>query len=435
MKKPRRIPFHQVTGLIILGLAGSSCADRNTSPLHTEDTESRIVAAGSTSPITLRTRILNRFLTAENEGGGQVTANRMAAQAWETFTLLDKNGGSLESGDLVHLQTSGGFFVQAPPGDTTFDINAESRNQQDWETFRMVKAAGSGTIRDGDSIGLQAVTSGQWLSAENGGGGNVFSFGAELGPWEHWIIGSNPASPHRNGWTLIWSDEFNGHTIDESKWSYEVQKPGWVNHELQNYTGHRSENARVEQGNLVIEGRRDYFQGLEYSSARLKTQGKASWTYGRVEARIKLPSGKGTWPAFWMMPDNKSRGWPACGEIDIMEHVGYENNRIHATTHSQNYNWKRPEQRTGTMFTNQATEKFHLYAMEWYPDRIDFYVDSVKYYTSPNDYKGDDSWPFQKNFHIILNLAIGGDWGGTQGVDANVWPQKMLVDYVRVYQK
>lgn len=136
-----------------------------------------------------------------------------------------------------------------------------------------------------------------------------------------------------------------------------------------------------------------------------------------------------------MMPDNQSRGWPACGEIDIMEEVGYDQDSIHATTHSQAYNWKSTKQRTAAKTVSGVTTGYHTYALEWFPDHIDMFVDGQKYFTSPNDNTGDDAWPFNKNFHIILNLAIGGDWGGAQGVDPNIWPRQMLVDYVRVYQK
>jgi beta-glucanase (GH16 family) len=355
------------------------------------------------------------------------------AQAWEKFTLIDKNGGSLESGDLVYIKAGNGqYFMAANGGGST--LNAASNNELDWETFRIVKQNGGGTINNGDVIGLQTITSGRWVSAENGGGGPVFAYGPAFGPWEKLVIGLGQTTPVSD-WRLVWSDEFNGSSIDESKWTWEVQRPGWVNHELQNYTNRRWENSRVENGHLVIEGRRDWYNGHEYSSARLKTQGRASWKYGRVEARIKLPGGWGTWPAFWMMPDNQSRGWPACGEIDIMEEVGYDQDSIHATTHSQAYNWKSNTQRTASTYVAGVTSDYHTYALEWYADHIDMFVDGRKYYTSRNDYTGDDAWPFDKNFHIILNLAIGGDWGAAQGVDPNIWPRQMLVDYVRVYQR
>ena len=382
--------------------------------------------------VTFKTQLQSRFVGAQNNGGGAVNATATVAQAWENFTLIDKNGGSLVSGDEVFIRTGGGQYFQAENGGGG-NLNAASYNQLGWETFRVVKASGTGVIVNGDVVGLQAVTNGTWVSAQNGGGGTVYAYGAALGSWEKFIIGIG--GPTTSGWQLVWQDEFDGPGIDFSKWSFEVQGPGWVNNELQNYTNNRWENARVENGHLVIEARRDWFNGHEYSSARLKTQGKASWTYGRFEASIKLPGGWGTWPAFWMMPDNQSRGWPACGEIDIMEEVGYDQDTIHATTHSKLYNWKSSSQRTATKYVSGVTTGYHTYAIEWYPDHIDAFVDGQKYFTSPNDNTGDDAWPFNKNFHIILNLAVGGDWGGAQGVDPNIWPRQMLVDYVRVYKQ
>jgi hypothetical protein len=394
-------------------------------------------AATRISSVTLRTAVKGRFVGAQNNGGGAVLASATAAATWETFALIDSNGGTLESGDEVNVITGGGNYLQAANGGGS-TLNAASTDPLAWETFRIVKSSGSGTIVGGDVVGLQTVTGGNWLSAESGGDGSVFAYGAALGAWEQFVVSLGETrwvyGNEAYGWRLVWSDEFDGGALDESKWSYEVQPPGWVNHELQSYTDHRRENARVENGNLVIEARRDGFGG-EYSSARLKTQGKASWTYGRVEARIQVPSGWGTWPAFWMMPDNQSRGWPACGEIDIMEHVGYDQDSIHGTTHSQAYNWRSPHQRTSSTHVDGATTSFHIYAVEWRPDRIDFFVDGLKYFTSPNDGTGDDAWPFDKSFHIILNLAVGGDWGGARGVDPNIWPRQLLVDYVRVYQR
>lgn len=236
-------------------------------------------------------------------------------------------------------------------------------------------------------------------------------------------------------WRMVWSDEFDGTALDESKWVYEVQKPGWVNNELQNYTDHRSENVRIEDGKLIIEGRRDNFEGLEYSSGRIKTSGKAGWKYGRMEARIQVPNGVGVWPAFWMMPEDMTRGWPACGEIDIMEQVGFEPNSIHASLHSLAYNWKNGKSLTSTLNISEATTDFHVYAVDWFPDHIDAFVDGRRYFTGYNEGKGDDAWPFDKNFYIILNLAIGGEWGAARGVDKTIWPRQMQVDYVRVYQK
>lgn len=430
--------WRTVSGLLlstVVLLGAAACGDVDTMDDVGDEEISTEDEALSTQimNVTFKTQLQNKYIGAQNNGGGSVLAVATVAQAWEKFTLIDKNGGSLQNGDLVYIKAGNGqYFMAVNGGGST--LNAGSNNELDWETFRIVKQNGGGTIVNGDLIGLQTITSGRWVSAENGGGGPVFAYGPAFGDWEKLVIGLGPTTPVSD-WRLVWSDEFNGSSIDESKWTWEVQGPGWVNHELQNYTNRRWENSRVENGHLVIEGRRDWYNGHEYSSARLKTQGRASWKYGKVEARIKLPGGWGTWPAFWMMPDNQSRGWPACGEIDIMEEVGYNQDSIHATTHSQAYNWKSNTQRTAATNVGGVTSDYHTYTLEWYPDRIDMFVDGRKYYTSRNDYTGDDAWPFDKNFHIILNLAIGGDWGGAQGVDPNIWPRQMLVDYVRVYQR
>jgi beta-glucanase (GH16 family) len=432
-RHPRaRIRAHFAIAALAISLL-AACTDDDT-PDGDEQLSGPVVLA-TESTVTLRTRLQNRYIAAQNNGGGAVTAVATVPQAWETFTLVDENNGALDSGDIVGLRAGNGQFVQAVNGGGGA-VNATGAALLDWERFRIFKQGG-GQVRSGDTIALQTIVSGRWLSAENGGGSTVSASGPAYDTWEQLVItlgGAPPPPPPPPSWRLVWQDEFDGPTIDESKWVYEVRGPGWVNNELQNYTNRRWENARIENGALVIEARRDFFGG-EYSSARLKTAGRASWTYGRVEARLQVPTGYGTWPAFWMMPDNQSRGWPACGEIDVMEHVGYDENRIHSTTHSLRYNWRSPSQRTASTFVPGATGGFHVYAVEWYPDRIEAFVDGVRYFTSPNDGGGDDSWPFNKNFHIILNLAVGGDWGGARGVDPNIWPKRMTVDYVRVYQR
>jgi hypothetical protein len=413
---------HRRTVVILVVLAG--CVD------DPEDVGTE-VAALTARTATFRTQQTGHYLVAEGGGGGAVNANRSAAQAWESFSILDRNDGALVSGDLVLVRASTGHLIQAAQGGGG-SVNAGTFNQLDWETFRIVKRNGSGVINNGDLVGFQTVVSGRWLSALSGGGAGVDAHGVALDTWESFYIGLG-APPQ--SWNLVWSDEFNGSAIDGNKWVFEVHGPGWVNNERQNYTDHRHENARIENGALVIEARRDWFAGHEYSSARLKTQGRASWRYGRVEARIQLPGGWGTWPAFWMMPDDQHRGWPACGEIDIMEEVGYDQDRIHATTHAAAYNWQSSQQRTASTIVGGVTTGFHVYALEWSPNRIDMFVDGVHYYSSTDPGWGDDGWPFNKPFHIILNLAVGGSWGGAQGVDPNIWPRRMLVDWVRVYQR
>ncbi|MBK8971324.1 MAG: RICIN domain-containing protein [Hahellaceae bacterium] len=234
----------------------------------------------------------------------------------------------------------------------------------------------------------------------------------------------------------IWSDEFNYSGLpDPAKWSFEVQGPGWVNHEWQNYTGNRQENARVGNGVLTIEARRDWFGGHEISSARLKTHYKGDWLNGRIEVRAKLPRGRGTWPAIWMMPtDSTYGGWPNSGEIDIMENVGYDPAAIHGSIHTNGRNFMLRNNFQATTYDGSVMDSFHTYAIDWNQSRIVFYKDGQAFGTFANAGQGWTTWPFDKRFYLILNLDIGGDWGGAQGVDMNIFPAQMQVDWVRVYK-
>jgi len=245
---------------------------------------------------------------------------------------------------------------------------------------------------------------------------------------------SQPSAPRR----LVWRDEFDRPGLpDTTKWRYEVGGNGWGNNELQYYTARRPENARVEGGHLLIEARRESWQGKPYTSARLTTRQTQAWTYGRIEARAKLPAGLGTWPAIWMLGQNiGTMGWPRCGELDIMEHVGYDPGVIHGTTHTQAYNHVKHTEKTGTDTIPDATTAFHLYAIDWTPDQIDFYVDGHRYFSARKSELGtsEAEWPFDQPFYLLLNLAVGGNWGGAKGVDETIWPRRMEVDYVRVYQ-
>ena len=235
---------------------------------------------------------------------------------------------------------------------------------------------------------------------------------------------------------LVWSDEFNsGSRPDTTKWVYNIGtgSNGWGNNEAQYYTGD-STNARIENGNLIIEARKEIKGGKSYTSARMITQGKASWTYGRFEIRAKLPKGVGTWPAIWMLGDNITTvGWPTCGEIDIMEHVGKEQDMVLWSTHSKLNNWSLGTQKTNKSIIEGVSTDFHIYKMEWSKDYIQFFVDGKLYYTSPNEGKGSDYYPFNAPQFLLLNLAIGGNLGGPAINDA-IFPCRMEVDYVRVYQ-
>lgn len=240
---------------------------------------------------------------------------------------------------------------------------------------------------------------------------------------------------------LVWSDEFEADGApDPLKWNFELgngcpQNCGWGNHELQYYTQDPA-NVRVTGGKLVIEARKDSTAGSGFTSAKIVSKGKGDWRYGRFEIKAKLPRGRGTWPAIWMLPtDWKYGGWPSSGEIDIMEHVGFDPGVIHGTIHTESYNHIKGTQKGEKIDIRDAQDTFHVYAIDWTADRIDFFVDDKLYYTVTRDPKEDyKGWPFDQRFYLIMNIAVGGDWGGTQGVDTGIWPQRMEIDFVRVYK-
>ncbi|MFA6126727.1 MAG: family 16 glycosylhydrolase [Bacteroidales bacterium] len=244
-----------------------------------------------------------------------------------------------------------------------------------------------------------------------------------------------PASVMAQFNALVWSDEFDYTGLPAaSRWTCEEGGSGWGNNELQYYTMNRTENARVENGVLIIEALRENLNGREYTSARLISSYKGDWLYGRFEVRAKVPGGKGTWPAIWMLPTDWAYGnWPASGEIDIMEHVGYDPTHVYGTAHTQAYNHKLGTQKGGSVTGTDWESAFHVYAIEWSATKIDFIVDDAVYYTFNNE-GGWEKWPFDQRFHFILNLAVGGSWGGAQGVDNSIFPKRMEIDYVRVYQ-
>jgi len=254
---------------------------------------------------------------------------------------------------------------------------------------------------------------------------------------------STPTENNQNGdvypgYQLVWSDEFEGTEIDLNKWEHEVNASGGGNNELQYYTA-RPENSYVQDGMLHIVAQQEEYtsEGITryYTSARMRTSKKGDWTYCRVDVRAKIPFGQGMWPAIWMLPtDWEYGGWPNSGEIDIMEHINLQT-AIHGTVHTEAYNHKRGTQRGGQIEVPDADENFHVYSIVWTEDKIDFLVDDQQYYSFLNDKKGDSAtWPFDKRFHIILNVAVGGDWPGNPTTDTK-FPKEMIIDFVRVYQE
>jgi beta-glucanase (GH16 family) len=236
------------------------------------------------------------------------------------------------------------------------------------------------------------------------------------------------------GWVLDWHDEFDGTKLDAGKWVAETGGHGWGNQELQYYTG-RPDNLRVEDGKLVIEARREDYKGSRYTSARIKTAGLVERTYGRYEARILIPRGQGIWPAFWMLGvDAGKQGWPRSGEIDIMENIGKEPNLVHGTLHGPGYAGANAFGRPQALKEGSYADDWHVFAVEWEPGEIRWYRDGILYHTArPDNVPGGD-WVFEQPFYVLLNLAVGGAWPGNPDA-ATVLPQRMLVDYVRVYRR
>jgi beta-glucanase (GH16 family) len=234
---------------------------------------------------------------------------------------------------------------------------------------------------------------------------------------------------------IIWSDEFNYKGLpDTKKWNYDTGGHGWGNNELQYYTAKQLKNARVENGYLIIEAHKEKIANNPYSSARLVTKGKGEWTYGRIDVRARIPKGLGTWPAIWMLGSSTPLKWPDDGEIDIMEHVGYDQGNIHASVHTKKYNHIQRTQKTDSLIVKDCSEKFHIYSVEWNAEHLTILVDNQVYFHFNNDHTGNDAWPFNAPMHLLLNIAVGGFWGGLKGIDNTIFPKKMEIDYVRVFQ-
>ena len=255
---------------------------------------------------------------------------------------------------------------------------------------------------------------------------------------------------------LVWADEFDYKgKPDRNKWGYEE---GFIrNNEKQYYTS-RPENIRVDNGYLVIETKKELYKNkdfeslsfddkphlhyipkidsAQYTSASISTEGKVSWKFGKILVRAKLPEGRGLWPAIWMLGENRRTvGWPKCGEIDIMEHVGYDRDSIFGTIHTEAYNHMTGTQKGKRVFVEKPYDAFHEYGIEWTPEKIDFLLDGTVFHHIENEHKTWKEWPFDQNFYLKMNIAVGGGLGGKKGIDDGVFPQQMLVDYVRVYKK
>lgn len=237
------------------------------------------------------------------------------------------------------------------------------------------------------------------------------------------------------GYALAWSDEFEGNSISNTNWTFESgNNNGWGNNELENYTN-RTQNAFVSQGNLIIEAREESYQGYNYTSARMITKGKKVFTFGRVDIRARVPKGRGVWPALWMLGSNiDAVNWPACGEIDIMELLGQEPNKMYGTLH-WGANTAAHESKGANYILGAGSfdEQFHVYSMVWKEDSIKLYVDDVEFFEADKTDFATSDYPFNKDFFFLFNIAVGGNWPGSPDA-TTVFPQRMVVDYIRVFQ-
>jgi len=252
------------------------------------------------------------------------------------------------------------------------------------------------------------------------------------------LPGKNADNTNTDQKLLVWADEFDYTGLpDNNKWSYDTanNQSGWGNNESQFYTKARLRNAEVKNGVLSINAIREEYKGFHYTSARLITKLKGDWLYGRLEIRAKLPEGRGMWPAIWMLPtDWEYGGWPASGEIDIMENVGFDPHVIVASAHTDTYNHVEGTQKNSRITIPDCYSDYHVYALEWEAAEYRVFVDTTLYFTFKNEGTGYKEWPFDKRFHLLLNVAVGGNWGGAKGIDDSIFPRSMEVDYVRVYK-
>jgi len=387
------------------------------------------------------------YLAEESVSGGTVGRMEAAIGSQDEFLYLSYREGDIEIAHPIANGTYDITFHFAEPadilgGERFFDVFAEGQRAID-DLDVMV-------FRDGTVRSALTVTAANIVVADNEL--NIHFSATAMQPILSGILVRSKQRPAKD-WELVWSDEFDdGDRPDPSKWNIEEWAPGVVNNEDQAYTALAS-NLRVAGGHLIVEAHKEDYGDAKYTSGRMLSRGKGDFLYGRFEARAKLPRGQGTWPAIWMLPskeftyattcsDDKNwqgstdcDAWPNSGEIDIMEHVGYIMGHIHGTVHNRDYYFKNKNQRKGRVLVDDVADAFHVYAMEWSAERIDIFVDDVLYYTYVNENAGWQAWPYDQPFHWIINLAIGGDWGRAGGpIDDSIFPQRLLVDYVRVYQ-
>lgn len=443
----------------------TACESPEPVPANQEPAMENASMPMSSTRLTAADAAISDLVWATNVGGPAYTAvdgTRFVAEQSVTGGQLGTLGGIKGSQDAPLYETyrSGDVVVSHPLANGLYDVTfhfAEPADLQGGERVFNATVQGKSAI---ENLDVMAFRDGKVFSAltvtvpnvEIDNGELAISFSASVGePILSALVVRNKQRA-KLPWKLVWQDEFDGEKLDETKWSPNVWESRFVNDEDQAYTS-RPQNLRVENGMLVIEAHREDYQGAKFTSGRVHSSGKGDFLYGRFEIRAKLPRGQGTWPALWMLPSSPFTyatkcdegvewqgnpdcdAWPNSGEMDIMEHVGYQMNHVHGTVHNKAYYWAVWEQRKGRILLDGVDEEFHVYAMEWTPERVDIFVNDSHYFTYMNEHTGWETWPFDQPFHLIMNVAVGGYWGRAGGpIDESVFPQRMLVDYARVYQ-
>lgn len=349
-----------------------------------------------------------------------------------TINCSKSNGITTESGDI----TCTPLKIEADYTQEQFELSIKATSE--WTAFseqEWIKCNPSSSIKNEDIITVIVDKNNYYKEREG-------EITLKSGSKRAYVKVSQKAKPNNptdekidapDGYELVWNDEFDEGDAPDNKWWYETGGNGWGNNELQHYVAgsyNSNQLATIEDGILTITAKK--IDGKVYS---IRMNSAESWKYGYFEARLKLPTGKGTWPAFWMMPKNFT-AWPEDGEIDIMEEVGYNPNYVSSSIHCKSYYHSIGTQKTKEKLVPTAQTEFHIYALEWTEDFIRTFVDGKELFYFENDKRGDkNTWPFNSAFYLKLNLAWGGDWGGAMGVDENFLPAEFKVDYVRVFQK
>lgn len=393
----------------------------------------------------------SHYLPEESVTGGKVGSIEQVRGTQDAFIYQSYREGDIE---VAHPIDKGTYDItlnfaepdEKGPGDRLFDVFIEGDNVIDNLDVMLFRDGKRKSTRSGLTVTVPNV---EIADDEL----NVH-FEASVGQPILSALLVRGKQRRAKTWELVWSDEFDiDGPVDAAKWNFDEWPARVVNDEDQAYTA-RLKNVRVADGHLVIEAHKEQYGDAQYTSGRIHSRGKGDFLYGRFEVRTRLPVGQGTWAANWMLPSDpltyatncesdkdwqgseECDAWPNSGEIDILEHVGYQAGHIHGTVHNKAYYFANWEQRKGRILLDDVVEKFHVYALEWSPKRIDIFVDDALYFTYVNEGTGWREWPYDHPYHLILNLAIGGAWGRSGGpIDDSLFPQQMLVDYVRVYRQ